>query len=170
MNRKALYAIFYSWDFCGAVITGVALRFMLHPTVLAVVAKDIYSAGISVLSIVFAVFFASLAIIMSSGDDVFVKYLHEEGHYGVIIQTFRFTLLLLFAGLVLSIVLYSYSSAMAVDSAAAQSRWLLISFGFLSSWALLASLSSTLNSITYSHYRYKFLSKAERATSNSDPR
>ena len=47
---------------------------------------------------------------MTSGDDEFVHFLEENGDFTAIVDTFRFSLLLLFGALVYSIIVYIYTS------------------------------------------------------------
>lgn len=157
-----LKQILLSWDFGLSVVVTVALAFFLGDTVPVEFAKDIYGVGISVLSIIFSVYFAALALIMTSGDDDFVHFLEENGDFTAIVSTFRFSLLLLFGALVYSIVVYIYTSIeiyskSGTTSTQVQSEFFLWFFIFFFSYSLLAALTATLDSITYSVFRTKFL-------------
>lgn len=159
-----LKQIFLSWDFGISVIATITLAFALGDSVPIAFAKDIYGVGISVLSIIFSVYFAALALIMTSGDDEFVHFLEENGDFTAIVDTFRFSLLLLFGSLVYSIVVYIYTSVelyskspAASDAIQEQSEIFLWIFIFFFSYSLLAALGATLDSISYSVFRTKFL-------------
>jgi hypothetical protein len=86
---------------------------------------------LTLLSITFAVFFAALAIIMSGSDNEFVYLLEQEGDYSHILSTMRFTLLVLFAALMLSIGLYAWAAIRFESKVIHQTRWFLALFSFL---------------------------------------
>src|ERR1039458_778761 len=105
---KRIRRVIYSYDLILATLAALATA-ILCPSVISIsMAKDFYGVGISVLSIVFSIFFAALAIVMSAGDNEFVAFLHENGAYSEIIWNFRFTVMILFGSLMLSIADYVY--------------------------------------------------------------
>src|ERR1035438_2279483 len=112
------------------LIASVLLSFITAvfcPSLISIsMAKDFYGVGISVLSIVFSVFFAALAIIMSAGDNEFVAFLHENGAYSEIIWNFRFTVLILFSSLLISLAEYSYVGFRLAHKAEWHSKWFFI--------------------------------------------
>ena len=120
-----------TWDLGLALMAGLVVLIMSPQSVPNTFAKDIYGLGASVLSIVFAVFFAALATVMASAHDDFLDLLEAKGSLERVIFAFRFTLLLLFVGLVLSVVLYALTAWWTIDNAPPQSRWLPVSFVFL---------------------------------------
>lgn len=159
-----LKQILLSWDFGISVIATIALAYALGDSVPTAFAKDVYGVGISVLSIIFSVYFAALALIMTSGDDDFVHFLEENGDFTAIVDTFKFSLLLLFGALVYSITVYIYTSVELYSKSPVtqeQPEVFLWFFIFFFSYSLLAALRSTLDSINYSIFRTKFL-KATR--------
>lgn len=163
--------IIVSWDFLVTLVITIVLFIVIENQIPSEFAKDIYGVGISVLSIVFSVYFAALALIITSGDDDFVHFLEEEGDYTGIISTFKFSLLALFLALAYSIAAYAFTSArivygnnLGVDIVY-QPRILITFFVFLFSYGLLAALRATLDSITYALFRVKFLRSRPR---NSD--
>jgi len=119
--------------------------------------KDIYGIGISVLSIIFSVYFAALAIIISSGDDGFVMFLEEEGFYQKILFTFEFTLGSLFIALAYSIILYIVTVNWISLKIEAQPVLGFIFFILLFSYSLIATGLSALDAIKYAKYRSKYL-------------
>ncbi len=125
--------------------------------------KDFYGTGIGVLSILFSVFFAALAIIISSSDDDFVAFLEEDASYTRIVNTFRFTLVLLFVALLFSLCLYGYTSIRLHAGFLYQSRWWSLIFEFLFLYALLAGLAASLDSVSYSQHRSRFISIRQTA-------
>jgi hypothetical protein len=152
-----LKSIVVSWDFFFATIVTSACAVLLPHWVKNDFAKDLYGVGISVLSIVFSVFFAALAIVMASSDDEFVKFLEVKGDYTRLISSMRFTLTVLFISLVAALFLYSYSSYRLTEKVENQRFLWLTIFAFLFSYSLGASLGATTDSIKYSGYRSKFL-------------
>jgi hypothetical protein len=165
----SLRKIITSWDFILAALLSATGSLFLPPYVRNTVAKDFYGVGISVLAIVFSVFFAALAIIMSSSDDEFVKFLEQESGYSKIIAAFRFTLLALFVALIASLMQYAYASARIEGGVQYQSRWFLTIFQFLSVYGLLAALAAALDSISYARYRSKFLSMRSHSRNEAAP-
>lgn len=161
--------ILWSWDFILSVGFSIIAFLCLPYWVPSDFAKDLYSVGISVLSIVFSVYFAALAIIMSSSDDDFIHFLEEKGHYTIIIQSFEFSLAILFVALIYSIGLYAFSSYWLSKQWPNQEAWYVVSFAFLFFWGMLTAASSTLNAITYSKHRTKFLRQKRQAGSQSKP-
>lgn len=122
-------------------------------------AHDLYGIGISVLSIVFSVYFAALAIIISSSDDDFVRFLEEEGDYIAIISTFEFSLAALFVALFYSLIMYAFTSAWISYKFESQPYWWLGIFTFLFLYGLFAALNSTRDSITYAKFRTRYLNR-----------
>jgi hypothetical protein len=157
-----LKSVVVSWDFGVAVALALAGAILLEPRLLNAFAKDLYAIGISVLSIVFSVFFAALAIIISSSDDDFVRFLEEDGGYTHLVATFRWTLAALFTALIYSLGAYGLTARGAlVDKSTQPKHWVLI-FGFLFSYSLLATYLSTRDAIAYAQRRTRFLSLKRR--------
>jgi hypothetical protein len=167
MNLKT---IVNSWDIWVAIGLTVASA-LLFPRKLEITAvRDFYSLGIAVLSTVFSVFFAALAIIMSSSDDDFIEFLEQEGGgYSKIIATFRFTLMVLFLALVSSVFDYVYTYLRLQAGAKYQQYSLLVSFEFLFLYGLFAALASALDTISYARYRSRFLSARRREKEAAAP-
>ncbi len=148
-----LRSIVLSWDLLLAVILGLVFLVSLPESVPVTAAKDIYGVSISVLAIVFSVFFAALAIIITASDDDFVRFLEEEGHYSTLIWSFRYSLLLLFIALIWSIMLYARSAI----SSGTESKWLLVVFSAFALYSLFAAAASSFDAITYADFRRRFL-------------
>ena len=119
--------------------------------------RDIYNVGITVLSIVFSVFFAALAIIISSGDDEFVDFLEQDGNYTKLISNFRFSLSVLLFALVYSLILYTITTVWLYNKIVEQSEYLFTFFVFVSTYGLLATFAVTNDAINYALYRTRFL-------------
>src|ERR1041384_3873475 len=96
----------FGWDLLLATTATVALYVFMPEQISNGFARDLYGVGISVLSIVFSIFVAALAIIMSASDDEFLKFLESDGLYTLLLWGFKFTLFLLFVALMYSLILY----------------------------------------------------------------
>lgn len=168
--------IIVSRDFLGALCVALIASAIFFPSVKNEFAKDLYSVDISVLSIVFSVYFAALAIIISSGDNEFIHYLEKNGYYGVIVNSFKFSLLALFVALIYSCFIYTLTAFWVSNNLADQNTTYLFLFVFLFLYGLFATAISSLDAIKYSEYRVKFLllrqsdadKKAEAAQLSND--
>ncbi len=146
-----------SWDFGVAAATLIGTPLLTPVWVSNDLVKEFYGTGIAVLSILFSVFFAALAIIMSSSDDDFVAFLEEDKSYTRIVETFRFTLILLFAALLAALFLYVYSAARLDAHVKYQSRWWPCVFAAVFVYSLTAAFNASLDSVMYSRYRSRFI-------------
>lgn len=149
--------IIISWDFVLAFTIAAFSSFYFYYWLNNEFAIVVYEIGISVLSIIFSVFFAALAIIISSSDDEFVKFLDETGDYKAIISSFKFSLSLLFIALLYSIVLTIISTYFKTLGYINQQFYFISVFIFLFSYSLLATFISTFDAIKYSSYRTEYL-------------
>lgn len=145
-----------AWDLFLAVGITVIVTFVLDSRIRDSFAKDVYSVGVSVLSIVFAIYFAALSIIISSSDNEFVRFLEERGQFSELVSTFRFTLILLFVALVVAIGLYVYSAYIFANGGQ-QSKFYFSLFVFLTFYALFAVVSSALDALKFATLRARFL-------------
>lgn len=139
----------------------LALLLGTLPTQVSVqLAKEFFAISASVLSIVFSVFTAALAVIISSPDDKFVRWLESEGIYRDILFGFKFTLLALFLALVFSIAAFAWTVFRIESGVLTQHRWTLVSGAAALAYALVATLSSTLAAIRHAHARADFLRRS----------
>jgi len=155
---NALRSLFFSWDLWLAVIVMTLILVFAPNKIGLIFSKDILGISISVLSIIFAVFFAALAILITAGDNEFIRFLEEDGSFSRIIWTFRVTLMLLFVALLSSIVLYVVISQYSdIPGCYYVPKWLFLIYAFLSSYALFATGNSTLDAVKYAELRARFL-------------
>lgn len=155
-------SLFLSWDFLMSLtVTGI-VYFILPQRLFLNVEKDMASIAIPVLSIIFAVFFAALAIILSSGDDDFIIFLEEENNYSIIVWTFKFTLSIIFAALIFSIVYYASISFLLAQGEELHSKYCFTVFTFVFCYSLLCSFNACFDAITYSGFRAKFVNLTKR--------
>lgn len=156
--KYALKSIFISWDFIVAIVVAIALYFLLPSLVPAKIVKPIYEVSISVLSVIFSVFFAALAVLITAGDNEFVRFLEEEGLYKKIIFTFKVTLILLFIAMLFSIVSFvTILPYTETDIKFMYSKEMIVLFSFFTLYALFASINSTMDAIKYAEYRAAYL-------------
>ena len=151
------WSLVKSWDFAVAcVLTLVCVRLLPH-WVKNDFTKDFYGVGITVLSIIFPLFFAAVAIIMASSDDEFVRFLEEKHDFTRLIGSMRFTLIVLFFALAAALILYTYSSFRISAKIEDQSYLWPTAFTFVFSYSLGAAFGATQDAIRYSVYRSTFL-------------
>lgn len=160
MNSGSLFRrILLSWDWIVALAIVLAASYLIPEKPSIQFANQLYATGISVLAIVFSLFLASLAILITSGDNEFVRFLEEDGSYTKIVAAFKVTFALLSVSLVLAIVLYAITlSKSAIEPQAIASKWLLLGFSFLGMYSLLATIQSSLDMLKYAELRARFLS------------
>lgn len=160
MIRKVKQIIIW-WDTALAITGSVAFGILVNGSVDASFTKDILGVGISVLSIVFSIFFASLTFIISSSDDKFVEFLVENNHYIKILWAFKWTLGALFVALSYSLAFYLHVSYIPKDSSPEHVFWLTEIFLFLFIYSLIASAFSTNDAIKYAKRRAWYVSNVE---------
>jgi len=123
--------------------------------------------GISVLAITFAVFFTALAVVAASGADDFVEFLRELGVYKGIVQTFRYTLILLFVALLSSVVLFTFTVISMDRHYHYQARFIPVGFAFLFVYSLMAVILSTNDTLEYASKRIEFSEAKKRAAESA---
>ena len=137
----------FSLDFGVAILAGSGIAFFCPVTIPMILAKDFYIVGVSVLSVVFSVFFAALAIIMSAGDNDFIAFLNEDGSYSEIIWSFRFTVLALFIALLVALLEYGYVSIRISQKAELHSKWFVLAFVMCFTYSLIAVIQAVLDAL-----------------------
>lgn len=170
ISRRRLESIFLSWDWpLAAIITGV-LALSLPKGLTYTTANGIFEVSISVLSIVFSVFFAALAILITSGDNEFVRFLENDGLYQGIVNTFRITFASLAIALLAAILLFitSLPPTSSTHSPPYPSL-LLIAFGFIGLYSLFAAISASFDIIKYAQFRAQFLQISGPRLNDADP-
>lgn len=150
--------ILISWDIFAAVIVGGALALLLPPYLMAVLIKDLYGVGITVLSIIFTIYFAALAIIISSASDDFILFLEEEGDYTALLAHFRYAVVVTFIALVASIVFYGVTAfQLTANPDAMQTRWWFVCYVILFSYTLGVVFNTALDALQYPRFRAQHL-------------
>ena len=75
---RRLRALVISWDFMIALLSVIITFFLLPEFVNIKFALSFYNVAMTVLSIIFSLFFTAMAIIMSSSDNDFIAFLEKK--------------------------------------------------------------------------------------------
>ncbi|MEZ7506996.1 hypothetical protein [Flavobacterium sp. WC2429] len=153
-------AIILSWDF-GITLLSVFTTYLVLPEYINMnFALSFYNVAMTVLSIIFSLFFTAMAIIMSSSDNDFIEFLEEKNTFTELLWSFKFTLFVLFLSLILSILLYSGTSYWIETNH--NETWLqdyrlllLLQFCFL--YGMIATWFSIIDTVKFSQFRSEFL-------------
>lgn len=169
--KTRLISLFWSTDLWIGLVIGGVFWTLAPDKIVPSIAAAILSVCVSVLAIVFSIFFAAVAIVMTAGDNDFVRFLEEDNTYMHIVWTFQATLFLLLLALVTSLFLY-VGTLLAGDpwpsGIAAQVKLILAAFLFLSSWALFAAFNASHDAIKYAQFRARFVRlRADSTSTNS---
>lgn len=150
--------IILSWDFVGAIII-TFITALIIPTYLPLqFCLSFYNIGITVLSIIFSIFFAALAIIMASSDNDFIEFLEVNNDFSALLDSFKITLIMLFISLLYSITLHVLTTYIIEENPDnTQNKTLFLVFEFLFSYSLFATGLSVKDTIKFSHFRSKYL-------------
>jgi hypothetical protein len=157
-NRFLTYLV--SFDFILSVAI-TAASFLLPAYLSNSLVKDFSGIAISTLSIIFSVYFAALAIIISSSDDDFIRFLSMKGRYNQIVNSFKYSLAVLFFALLYSVFLYANAAILIEKGFSSQSKYLFCCFVFIFFYGLFVAAASTLDSIQYVLMRVKFINKKD---------
>jgi len=144
-----------SWDTVAGIL-GLLLAIFLVPEYLNTeFLQSLFSVGVGALSIIFAVYFAALTTVTSSGSDEFITFLDLHGHLTSILTAFRTTLLALFIALLYSLSMFA---AMAFLSGTTETvaRWPLLVFSPVASYSLVAACLMALDAIRYARERGRY--------------
>lgn len=155
--------VIVSWDFGAAVasaviVAGITPRFIPNAT-----AQDLFRVGTSVLSLLFSIFFAALAVIVSSANEEFLVWLAsgtksgEKGDYEKIVSAYRFSLLALFVALVVALWLFGYTSIRMGNGVHDQHKWFLVAFTFAFFYALFVAIQASFYAVKFSQFRNEFV-------------
>lgn len=154
--KDKIKSLFLSWDWMLALILIVAISYFVPGGISYPMAKEIFGVSITVLAIIFSIFFAALAVLITAGDNEFVRFLDEDGSYRHIVWTFKITLLLLFIALMGSIFLF-VTVLPYQQSRGWYPEWIILIFAFVALYSLFAAINACLDAIKYAEYRARFL-------------
>lgn len=144
-------------DTIGALIGALLVCLILPAAVPILFAKDILEVGCSILSIIFSVFFAAMAFLISTPDNDFVQFMEEDGSYTSIINTFLVTLASLFIALLITMAGYAYTSYLSSRASEEISKYWIVLFTAIFCYSMAATALSTKDAIIFSKYRVKFM-------------
>ncbi len=148
---------FVSWDFTLAILIASVSWFFLPDVICGTILKDLYSSSISVLSILFSMFFAALAIIISLNDNNFINFLEEDGYFSKLLSQFRFSLSAMFLTLIIALCLYGITIFSITNPFWGQEKLQINIFIFAFFYSLFAVFLSALDAIRYLQTRLKFI-------------
>lgn len=165
--QKRLGKIILSYDFIISLTLAIGIRIALCNDISLIFARDLYSTAISIFSIMFSVYFAAIAIMSSSNDNEFAKYLIKEGLYTEIVWTQRYTLYTILVSLLTAFIFYGICAYKLGDVPESNKHLytfsrdqLVVSIAILT-YGLLAAFSVASDAIRYAHYRSAFLDVTE---------
>lgn len=157
---RRLKALIVSWDFMIALLSVIITYFLLPEFVNMKFALSFYNVAMTVLSIIFSLFFTAMAIIMSSSDNDFIEFLEEKNTFTELLWSFKVTLFILFLSLVLSIILYSGTSYWIeknFNDVWFQNSKLLLMLEFCFLYGMIATWFCIMDTVKFSKYRAIFL-------------
>lgn len=146
-----------SWDFFIALIIGVICWCTFPEVVGGSILKDMYFTVITVLAIIFPIFFAALAIMMSFSDNDFVDFLEEDCIFSQLLSQFSFSIGVQFFTLILALLLYGHVLFNASNPLFGHLKIQVVVFVSLFLYTLIAVYLSTLDAIHYLKQRIKFI-------------
>jgi hypothetical protein len=158
--------IIRSPDFVISAILGIVLYLFIPELVKITFFLSSYMIGITVLSIVFSLFFAALAIVMTSSDDEYIVFLNDLNVFDKLRGMFEFTLGSLFVSLVYAIVVYIISDYIRtqVEGDYLGHKIFFIIFACLFCYSMLATLPSVWHTLKFSQYRVQYLTHQRKIT------
>ncbi|MEO4005054.1 hypothetical protein [Flavobacterium sp. CAU 1735] len=159
---RRIKAVIKSWDFVIVLLSTITTYFLLPDYVNMKFALSFYNVAMTVLSIIFSLFFTAMAILISSPDNDFIEFLEEKNTFTELLWSFKFTLFILFASLVLSIILYTGTSFWLETNYRdvwLQKSILILTLEFCFLYGILATWFCIIDTIKFSKYRTLFLKK-----------
>lgn len=149
-------SIFLSWDFIISIITFIVAMTMLPQKIYSTTALGIYSVGVTTISLIFSIYFASIAFIFASGDEEFIRFLEENDSYTQLVSTYKYTLFILFITLIISLILLVLNNFIdAKIVAPINSKYIFALYFSISVYSLICVFNSALDSLNYAKYRVK---------------
>lgn len=167
--KKFFTTYIYSYDTIIAFVLAILCIYFLPTWVGGALIMSLLEMGIGVLSIIFSIFFAALAFIISASDDEFVAFLEKDGLFTRLIGSFKWTVLSLFLALIYSIIIYVITSfGMSKDESFEMSEYVMTVFCFVFFYSLIATLLSTNDAIRYSKTRIRFIQMTNNKKTNDE--
>ena len=145
-----------------ALLSVIITYFILPEYINMKFALSFYNVAMTVLSIIFSLFFTAMAIIMSSSDNDFIEFLEQKNTFTELLWSFKVTLFILFLSLILSIILYSGTSYWIETNSNGewrQNSMLLLILEFCFLYGMIATWFCIMDTVKFSKYRAIFLNK-----------
>jgi len=149
--------VIFCWDFIVSMIIAVSCGILLPKYLNIEFLNSMYSIAVTLLSILFSLFFAALTLIMISNADDFILFLEEDNIYSGIIATFKITLIITFISLLISIIMYAQTMFLIKENYINQNKIFFIIFVFSLFYSLFAIINSVIDSIKYSEKRIQYI-------------
>ncbi|PJJ07292.1 hypothetical protein CLU83_0452 [Flavobacterium sp. 1] len=160
--KRRIKSLILCWDFGASFLLNLLIFYLLPDYINMKFALSFYNVAMTVLSIIFSLFFTAMAIIMSSSDNDFIEFLEESNTFTELLWSFKITLLSLFISLILSIFLYSITSYWLetfTEGIWLQNKIFISFLGFLFLYGMLATWFCIMDTLKFSMYRSIYLSK-----------
>lgn len=161
--KKRIISLIWSWDTASALACFVSISTLMPPTIELKLSLSIHGLAISVLSIIFSVFFASLAFIISASNDQFVKYLESKGLYEELLWIFKWSLISLFVALMISISVFFIHSYFETKNIKLIDTDLIAFTSSLFVYSTMSAALVTWDTIKYAQRRARFLNIDHRS-------
>jgi hypothetical protein len=152
---KTVNNIILSWDTIIALMATMASIIIVPNNINNEFCTTIYGTAISVLSIIFSIFFASLAVIMAFPDNEFIEFIeHPTNMFSRLISYFKITLGALFLALIYTIFIFMLSNYTKQNTTCTKPLFcifiFLFTYGlFATAFAVLVTLKLTINRAKY---------------------
>ncbi|KAF2341570.1 hypothetical protein [Flavobacterium tistrianum] len=165
--KRRIKSIILCWDFGLTFLVTLLTFFILPDFIIMKFTLSFYNVAMTVLSIIFSLFFTAMAIIMSSSDNDFIEFLEERNTFTELLWSFKFTLLVLFVSLILSILMYCTTSYWLETYEEAnciwwQSKIFLLVLEFLFLYGMFATWMCIIDTVKFSKFRSKYLAEKNK--------
>ncbi|SRR5258708_2320273 len=157
-----LRRVIVSWDFTGAVASAAVVAAVTPHWILNTAAQDLFRVGTSVLSLLFSIFFAALAVIVSAANEEFLMWLEsdtrsqEKSDYQKIVSAYRLSLVTLFLALIITLWFFGYTTIRIGNGVRHQHNWFLVTFTFFFFYGLFVAVQSSFYAVRFSQFRNEF--------------
>lgn len=157
---RRIKSIIKGYDFAISILLTLATAYILPDYINMKFALSFFNVCMTILSIIFSLFFAAMAILVSSSDNDFIDFLEEKKVFTELLWSFKFTLSILFLSLIISIFFYlgtSYWLETYDKFRWLQYKWLSLLLLFFFIYGMLATWMSVIDIVKFSSFRLKFL-------------
>ncbi|MCF8448823.1 MAG: hypothetical protein K9G49_03030 [Taibaiella sp.] len=165
--RTLINRYIVSLDTIVALIAVIMACIFLPDTITNKFCTTVYGMAINVLAIVFSIFFASLAVIMSFPDNEFIRFIEAEDKlFSQLLGYFRDTLFALFVSLVSTIIIYIITAYL-TDTGIAD-RKVFIFFCFIFTYSLVSTITAVDVALKITGSRATYLINRKEPKSDSE--